>query len=851
MDCLSGRRAPLALFALLVCAAPLVAHEGDRKARDKKPRWELASGCRGSGSQSLTVPADYLDFPRSGVQLRSWVTLRDFGYAHQTGNSCFGYTAPSGREYAIIGTSRGTCFVEVTDPGAPSIIAIFIGPESLWRDVRTYADKCYAVSEGGGGIQVFDLAQIDAGQITELPSVTSGGHLATHTLAVDAQSGFLYRAGGGSNGIRIYSLTNPAAPAFVGQWLDRYTHEATPVTYTSGPYAGRQIVFACGGFNGGFTQTGIDILDVTNKSNIQLVRRFSYSNAQFSHQGWLSQDKRWFYLNDELDETGSNQLRTRVIDMQNLSSPVEMPSFGYGTTAIDHNLYVRDNRIYQANYRSGLNIFDNTNPTQPTRVAWFDTWPEDEGAQFNSLWNTYPYFPSGTLIGSDLEKGLWVWKVGAPEIDFAFPSGSVPDKAHPFGETIAIDVQVAPGVQLAAGSVKLMWRTQGGAWQATPATHQAGSVWNVRFPATECGTNITWWLTARTATGKTWNWPQGAPTLVRESIAAASYQLYSYDRMESAAGWTMGTPGDTATLGLWAHGEPFGTYAQPEFDHSNQGSQCFFTGQGSEAGGYGAADVDGGKTTLLSPRLQLGALSNPVVSYWRWYSSNLGAPPANEDSFLIEISNDDGATWTTVEQVGPGGPECAGGWFPHQFRVADLVTPTNFVRLRFVASDYNTNGNVEAAIDDLVVADMACPPLPGRYCSGKTNSQGCVPYTTWNGVPSLSGTQFGIGAANVLSNKPGVLFYGRARAALPFQGGTLCAASPLRRSALLQSGGNPPPVDCSGTFQFDFLAWALAGTDTTLGAGSTVNAQFWYRDPFDPTGYGSGLSDALEFTLQP
>ena len=844
-------RLPLGLFACAILVPSLMAHEGDRKLRDKKPRFELASGCGGSGSLALTTPSDYLEFPRQGVQLRSWVTLRDIGYAHETGNSCFGYTSPAGREYALIGTSRGLAFVEVTDPGAPRIVAVKTGPESLWRDVRTYQDKCYAVSEGGGGIQVFDLAQIDAGLVADLPSVTTGGIEGTHTLAVDAASGFLYRAGGGSNGIRIYSLANPAAPAYVSQWNGRYTHEATPVTYASGPYAGKQIVFSCGGFNGGFSQPGIDILDVTNKQNIQLVKRFSYSNAQFSHQGWLSQDKRYFYLNDELDETGANQLRTRVIDMQSLTNPVELPSFGYGTTAIDHNLYVAGDRIYQANYRSGLNIFDNTNPAAPTRVAWFDTWPEDDAAQFNSLWNNYPYFPSGTVIGSDLEKGLWVWKVGDPDVDFSFPAGAAPDKAHPFGESVDVDLALAPGVQLAPGGVKLMWRTAGGPWNETPAVQGAGNSWSLRFPATPCGTNITWWISARTTTNKSWNWPQGAPTLVRESISAASWMLASVDRMDSALGWSMGQPGDTATSGQWTHGDPLGTYAQPEFDHSVVGQGCFFTGQGGEAGGYGAADVDGGATTLLSPRLQLGGLANPVVSYWRWYSTNLGQGPANEDRFVVEISNDDGATWSLVEQVGPGGEECLGGWFPHQFRVADIVAPTDFVRLRFIASDYNTNGNVEAAIDDLYVADMACPPLPTRYCAGKLNSQGCTPNATWTGLPSLSGAGFTIGAANILSNKPGVMFYGHARATTPFQGGTMCAASPLRRSAILQSGGNPPPVDCSGAFSFDFQSWALSGADATLVAGATVNAQFWYRDAFDPAGFGSGLSDAVEFVLQP
>ena len=277
-----------------------------------------------------------------------------------------------------MGLRASTAVVEISDPGDPQVVAVVPGPVSLWRDVRTYADHMYMVSEGGQGIQVADLSQVDSGVVTLVGTVQTGGAPATHTLFIDEVSGFLYRAGGEQNGLRIYDLTNPASPQLVATWSSRYVHEVTVVTYPSGPYAGRQIAFCCGGFNSGFSQTGVSILDVTNKQSIQVLKHFSYPGAQYCHQAWPSDDLKTLYINDELDEDGTITTNTKVVDITNLSNPVVKPPFSNQSTAIGHNLYVRGNRIYEANYRSGLRVFDNTNPLQPVEIAWFDTWPEDD-----------------------------------------------------------------------------------------------------------------------------------------------------------------------------------------------------------------------------------------------------------------------------------------------------------------------------------------------------------------------------------------------------------------------------------------------------------------------------------------
>lgn len=841
----------LGAAAVLSLGALAPAHDGDGKTRDRQPRFEVARGTRGGASANLPLAAESFQFPASGVQLLSWIPLRDFGFAQDNANSCSGYVSPSGREYAILGLFTGTAFIEITDPGDPTVLGLIQGPSSLWRDMKVFGDKCYSVSEGGGGIQVIDLSQVDAGVVTLLGDVTTGGTLATHTVGLDAASGFLYRCGGGDNGLRIYSLANPSSPTYVTSWSNRYVHECQAVTYTSGPYAGKQIVFACGGLNGGFEDTSLDILDVTNKSNIVLMKRFRYSGRAYSHQGWLSEDRQWFYLNDELDETGGNPMRTRVINVASLTNPVEHPSFTTGSTAIDHNLYVHQGKIFESNYRSGLQVLDASVPSAPVRVAWFDTYPQDEAASFNSLWNNYPFLPSGTIVGSDIEKGLFVWRLGDPEIDFTFTAGT-PQVVSPEGEAVALELVTAPGVTASPAEARLHVNL-GAGWTEIALAPQPGGGFLASFPPSTCGADIAWYVTARTTGGRTWTWPQGAPAIVAHVTAAASVALSVTDRLETPTTWSGAQPGDTATSGRWTHGDPNGSTAQPEDDHTWAGSGCWFTGQAPAQSQVGLADVDGGTTTLVSPRYDLSAMTQPVISYWRWFANSIGSGTPFEDVFRVDISNDDGSSWTSVEVVGPTGNEVFGGWIQHQFRVADLIAPTSQMRLRFVAEDAGAASTIEAAVDDLSIADVACTPAgPAVFCVAKVNSQGCTPAIGTSGTPSASSpAPFSVTCANVLSNKPGILVYGADRATTPFQGGTLCVASPVRRTPIQMSGGNPPPVDCSGVFALDFNALIAAGNDPTLVPGRRVVAQYWSRDSFDPAGFGSSLSDAVEFTIQP
>lgn len=410
-------RAVVLLTAIIVFSSVsslLLAHPDDPKILDWQPPYP-GPGWLGDIDAEPRDPM----YDSSGITLRSWVSISDFVAAGAAGttrtSNCWGYTSPNGREYAIIGLETGVAFVEITNPGNAQIVKILSAPSSIWNEQKTYQNYAYSVSEGGQGVKVFNLSNIDgtgSNRVTWVRDVTAPDTSATHTVTVDTDSGFLYRNGGGNNGLRIYSLSNPSNPSFVGSWSTRYVHDSQVVTYTSGPYAGKQIAFCYTGFNGGFTEPGIDILDVTSKSNIIDLGRIVYPGGKFSHQAWLSADKRLLYLDDELDEPDV-RTTTYIFDVSNLSNPTFVRTFNNNNSAIGHNLYLRNCLIYEANYTSGLRLFSLANPYAPVEVGYFDTSSDYTGATFNGAWGVYPFFPSGSVIISDIERGLFVLDVSA------------------------------------------------------------------------------------------------------------------------------------------------------------------------------------------------------------------------------------------------------------------------------------------------------------------------------------------------------------------------------------------------------------------------------------------------------
>lgn len=267
--------------------------------------------------------------------------------------------------------------------------------------------------------------------------------------------------------------------------------------------------------------------------------------------------------------------------------------------------------------------------------------------------------------------------------------------------------------------------------------------------------------------------------------------------LEANEGWTAGVPADTAATGAWVRVDPNGTAAQPEDDHTPGGVNCFVTGQGPVGGGLGENDVDGGRTTLLSPPLDVGGLADPRVGYWRWYSNDQGSSPG-QDVFTVDISAD-GGPWVRLETVGPTGPGTGGGWVYHSARVADFVGPAASVRLRFIAADEGEGSIVEAAVDDVVVLDcVGCSevvPLPPGGLS-LTRAAGTVADLAWNAL------------ANAES-------YSVYRGGAPDATDLACYASGIAETSLADDGALPP---VGGSFFLVVSAKNCAG-ESELGEG--------------------------------
>ena len=744
------------------------------------------------------------------------------------GNDCWGYTSPSGREYALYCSEGSTIFIEITNPASPQIIATHSAASCLWRDVKVFGHHAYSVSECGAGIQVFDMSSIDSGSVPLVNTITSGGTTDSHNVAIDEESGYLYRCGGGSDlGLRIYDLNgNPAAPAYVSTWQDRYVHDAQIVTYTSGPFAGKEIAFCCGGGSNGSVNTRFEVLDVTNKNNIQVLGTVFYPNAGYSHEGWLSEDRQYFYLGDEFDESNANlDSTTYVIDVSDINNPSYVGAFDNGNPAITHNLYTHNGYIFEANYRAGIRIFDaSVSPTNPPEVAFFDTYPADDDKDYNGLWSCYPYFPSGTVIGSDRESGLFIWNVGGLLIDISFPNGT-PSVLDPGGETVRVDISGA-----APGTEELVY--DAGAGQVTTSLVNLGSgQFDAVFPPLACGSSVTWTIQAATSGGTV------VSSAVQQAVVADSLITVVSNDMETNAGWTGGAPGDTATTGQWERVDPIGTAAAPEDDHSPAGSMCWITDQHT-GGGVGSNDVDGGFTTLLSPVLDMAGLTDPEISYWRWYVNN--GNNSVDDQFVIDITN--GGPWINVETLGPGGQST--GWKFHSFRVSDFVVPSATVQMRFIASDTGSGSIVEAGIDDFEATDLSCGPACGAtsYCTSNANSTGNAATISALGSTSVSTNDLALEAIGCPSSQPGIFYFGPNQISVAFGNGTRCVGGSVFRF---------PPI-ASNVFGVATLAvdYSSLPFGASIQAGDTWNFQYWFRDPA-AGGANFDLSDGLEALFCP
>jgi len=371
---------------------------------------------------SLTMAAQTIcengtagSFPCNNYDLMSQISLATMNAG--AGNDSWGWTdTSSGKEYALIGLNNGTAFIDISDPTSP----VYLGKlptatsNSSWRDVKVYSDHAFIVSEASGhGMQVFDLTRLR--NVNNPPQTFSAdtrytGFGNAHNIVINEDKGYAYAVGtstfgGGPHFVNIQNPQNPvAAGGFVSSGGDAYSHDAQVITY-NGPdtdYTGREILI-------GSNQIEIVIADITDKSNPTTISTISYSQVGYTHQGWFTEDQRYFLLGDETDEqrVGFNT-RTVIFDFEDLDNPKFHMNYNGPTPSIDHNGYVKGNMFYLANYRAGLRVIDISDIANKniTEVGFFDSFPNSDSAAFSGAWNVYPYFESGNIVISDIQRGF-------------------------------------------------------------------------------------------------------------------------------------------------------------------------------------------------------------------------------------------------------------------------------------------------------------------------------------------------------------------------------------------------------------------------------------------------------------
>ncbi len=356
------------------------------------------------------------DFPCNGFDLAALVPLQVMKAT--AGNDIWGWTDPdTGREYALVGLNNGTAFVDVTDE-----IPLYLGKlptatnSSTWRDIKVFGNYAYVVAESANhGMQIFDLTRLR--NVSNPPETFTADERYTsigtaHNIVINENSAFAYPVGTARNdvfngGVHFVDIQNPMNPTGIGGYgVNGYTHDAQVLLY-SGPdpdYAGREIFI-------GANEDLIAIVDITDKSNPSEITTLDYPQVAYTHQGWFTEDQRYYLLGDELDETrfGFNS-RTLVFDCTDLDNPVLHTTYIGPTTAIDHNGYVLGNEFYLANYTAGLRLLDisDIENRNISEGAFFDTYPQNDTPSFDGVWSVYPYLASGKIMVNDINSGLFI-----------------------------------------------------------------------------------------------------------------------------------------------------------------------------------------------------------------------------------------------------------------------------------------------------------------------------------------------------------------------------------------------------------------------------------------------------------
>ena len=377
-----------------------------------------------------------VDFQRKNIKLFSRVPFDQLSNTEAKGSDVWGWRdRRTNRDYAIVALTTGTSFVDITRARRPQVVGIMPTETgvSFWRDVKTSGNFAYVVSDRNGshGLQIFDLKRLRRSSRDQIfsPDRIYRRFKNAHNIAI--HDGYAYVVGAfkqegvasktlANGGLYILDIRDPLEPVPVGAYRkDGYIHDTQVVKY-KGPdkkWDGKTIAFNS-------SVDSFSIVSLESHEKPTRISRNTYDGAGFVHQGWLSEDHQLFFTNDSKDEliaTGDTRPKTHIWDVRKLRKPKYLGFHEGKEVSVDHNLFVKDDLIYQANYTSGLRVLRmqrlagrKNSLIELDEIAYIDTYPQKKGVEIQSgAWSVYPFFANKFIV-SDTDNGLFVAGLSLP-----------------------------------------------------------------------------------------------------------------------------------------------------------------------------------------------------------------------------------------------------------------------------------------------------------------------------------------------------------------------------------------------------------------------------------------------------
>jgi choice-of-anchor B domain-containing protein len=664
-------------------------------------------------------------------------------------NDIWGYVDENGNEYALVGGTKGTSVVDISDPTNPTELFYEPGMESVWRDVKTWGDYAYVTTEAANGLLIIDLSPLpgSAALTTTLYTGPTGSEWqAAHNLYIDS-AGFCYIFGAnrGNGGVIILDLNlNPMNPTEVGVFDNWYVHDGFALHDTL--YLGHI-------YEGFFS-----IVDVQDRANPVLLGT-APTPSLFSHNVWT--DGQYAFSTDEV--SGGYIGAFDISDPMNIVELDRIQS-SPGAGVIPHNTHVYQNYVVTSYYSDGVTVHDVTHPYNMVEVGNFDTYPLQTNG-FHGCWGVYPYFPSGNMVASDMTQGLFV--LGPNYTQACYLEGLVTD-ASTLLPVNQVDVQITGSNQMESTDGVGFYATGivgGGVYDVTyskvgyyPQTIQVnlttGVITNqdvqlVPIPPFNLTVNV---LDANTSNpidaadvrliasliahdgvsngigqetftlfyqenylihvGKWGYITSCTDQLIDDNTGTITIYLDTgyYDDFSFDFGWT--TSGD-ATNGHFERGIPFGTTSgsNPGWDSDDCGEYAYITGNAPNSD-PDYDDIREGSVILRSPVMDLTGYADPYLNFQRWFYNEYGPLPPPDDTLICYVSNGI-INDVLIDSIGYD-PSSFFQWHQVTKRISDYIPITSTMQFVFRTSDYDPGINItEAGIDNFYIAEATLLDLDG------------------------------------------------------------------------------------------------------------------------------------------